>query len=303
MMRKWVCGLLAAVTLAVPARAEVLRVAGIYPARADEAAFVNRLAVESLGGRDGPALAFAIEDELNDVTVDQRPWFQVVPNGATADAVLRGFASLDVRTSKITRNKKVCVEEDEKGKCVRKEERKIDCRNHEYVLSPDLRLTARDGQPLYSSSHLSERKTVTVCPDDKEPSRSSIARELSGRIAKSLREDLAPDDRVDDVRVLEKRDGLSRDDGERFKEALRLTKSDPAAACRVWEELAQTNPAQIATAFNVALCAEAAGDDAKARALYDRLLSVGSVSEARDRLKAIDDRERGARQLREHNRS
>lgn len=301
-MVKWICGLAAAVLVAMPAQAEVLRVAGIYPARADEAAFVNRLAVESLGGRDGPALTFAIEDELNDVIVDQRPWFQVVPNGAGADAVLRGFASLDLRTSKVTRNKKVCVEEDAKGKCVRKEERKIDYRDHEYVLSPDLRLTGRDGQQLYSTSHLSQRKTYTVCPDDKEPSRSSVARELSGRIAKDLRADIAPDDRVDDVRVLEKRDGLSKEDGERFKEALRLTKSDPTGACRVWQELAQANPTQIATAFNVALCAEAAGDDVQARALYERLLSIASVSEARDRLKAIDDREQGERQLHEHER-
>lgn len=301
-MVKWICGLAAAVLVAVPAQAEVLRVAGIYPARADEAAFVNRLAVESLGGRDGPALTFAIEDELNDVIVDQRPWFQVVPNGADADAVLRGFASLDLRTSKITRSKKVCVEENDKGKCVRKEERKIDCRNHDYVLSPDLRLTARDGRQLYSSSHLSERKTYTVCPDDREPSRSSIARELAGRIAESVRDDIAPEDRADDVRVLENRDGLSREDSDRFKQALRLTKSDPAAACRVWEDLARSNPTQIATAFNVALCAESAGDDAQARALYERLLSMASVSETRDRLKAIDDREEGERQLREHER-
>jgi hypothetical protein len=299
-MVKWICGLAAAAMIAVPAQAEVLRVAGIYPARTDEAAFVQRLAVESLGGRDGPALTFAIEDELNDVIVDQRPWFQVVPNGADADAVLRGFATLDLRTSKVTRNKKVCVEENDKGKCVRKEDRKIDCRQHDYALAPDLRLTARDGRQLYSSAHLSERKSYTVCPDDKAPSRSSIVRELSANIAKDLRADLAPEDRDDEVRVLEKRDGLSKEDGDRFKEALRLTKSDPAAACRAWGDLARTNPTQIATAFNVALCAEAAGRDGEARSLYERLLSIASVSEARDRLEAIDARARAERQLRVH---
>lgn len=301
-MIKGICGLAAALTLAVPAQAEVLRVSGVYPAEADNAAFVNRLAVESLGGRDGPALAFAIEDELADIVIEGRPWFQVVPNGANADAVLRGFATLDLRSSKITRTKKVCAEEDAKGKCVRKEDRKIDCRNLDYVLAPDLRMTARDGQPLYSSAHLTERKTYTVCPDDREPSRSSVMRELSGRIAKSLRADIAPEERVDDVRVLEKRDGLSREDGERFKDGLRLTKSDPAAACRLWRELTLTNPTQVSSAFNVALCAEAAGQDEEARALYEKLLSMASVSEARDRIKAINDRALAERQLQEHDR-
>ena len=61
-----------------------------------------------------------------------------------------------------------------------------------------------------------------------------------------------------------------------------------------------TNPTQIATAFNVALCAEAAGRDGEARSLYERLLSIASVSEARDRLEAIDARARAERQLRVH---
>lgn len=304
-LRSFVASLAALATVALisgEVRAEVLQVGGTYPAGVDAAASVRRLAVMPFGGREGEVLSFAIEDRLRGVAIAGQPWFQVLPEGGGADAVLRGMASLEWTTSKVKQQRDMCIEEDGDGKCKRKEKREVECTAIDYRLVPQLRLIAMDGRLLHSDGE-AESRSVTECPRDKDVvSRREIVRDLAGRIAARVRSDLAPEERSESVRVLEKRDGLSKEDGELFKNALRLTKSDAAAACRQWQSIAGTNPGQVSTAFNLALCAESVGDDRTARDRYEALLRGANVYQARDRLGQIEARERGRRQLAAHER-
>lgn len=286
--------------LAAPASGEVLAVSGIYPARNDAAAPLERIAIGSFGGRDGEVLSFAIEDRLRGVTVDGSPWFRVLPEGGDADAVLRGMASLEWTDSRVKQKREVCVEENGDGKCQRKEYRDVECTAYSYRLMPRLRLVAMNGDLIHSDD-APEYDSVTQCPGDRYTrSRKDIARDLAGRIAVRVRLDLAPEQRIDNVRVLEKRDGLSKEDGLRFKSALKLTKSDPAAACRAWQQIADTNPGQVSTLFNLALCAESSGDDREARSRYEALLRQAAVPQAEARLDAIGARAQARHQLSVH---
>jgi hypothetical protein len=305
-MKEWqrlaVCAAIVSTGALAPiaALAEVLPVQGVYPAQVDAAAPIQRLGIVRFGGRDGETLSFAIEDRLRSVSIDGRPWFQVLPDGGMVDAVMRGTASLEWTTSKVKQKRDVCVEEGDGGKCLRKESRDVDCLSFNYRLAPQIRLVAMDGVLIHADDEAVYRNVIECPQDENVPSRREIVRDLAGRIAAGMRHALAPEERVDAVRVLEKRDGLSKPDGELFKNALRLTKSDRGAACRQWQGIAQANPGQVSTLFNLALCAESAGDDAGARQQYEALLRLANVPQARDRLAAIAARARAADQLADH---
>ena len=302
-MRKGWIGLMVALGLAGgPASAEVLPVSGIYPANADAAAPVRQLVLSRFGGRDGEAVSFAIEDALRSVAINGTAWFDVYADAGPGDATLRGFANLESTTAKVTRKQDVCLEKDDDGNCARKGKEDVECLQQTYYLVPEARLTARDGRTLYALDYNRDTVITVTCPKDKEPPRrrGDIVRELARKVAKAVRRDLAPTQRSDEVRVLEKRTGLSSADGDRFKQALRLSKSDSAGACRTWREIAAANPAHPASLFNAALCSEFEGRDQAARDQYLGLLRLANVAEAKDRLSQIDARARAGRQLAAH---
>jgi len=107
-------------------------------------------------------------------------------------------------------------------------------------------------------------------------------------------------ERQESIRVVEDRKGLSREDGERFKNALRLTKTDPGAACRQWQAIADANPAHGASLFNVGLCDEAAGDLDGAERLYRQAAQLSRAGNIADGLRRIEARRHAARQLETH---
>lgn len=301
-MRNGILAALAGVLAIVgPARAEVLPVSGIYPAGSDAAAGVQSISIGSFGGLEGEQLAFALEDALRSVTIRNEPYFRVLPDGGRAEAVLRGYATLSVETSTVKEKRDVCVERDKDGKCQRKEKQEVRCTRRDFSLAPAIRLVGSDGRQLYADN-AAETSFDTDCPGDKSnpPSRKTVTSELIGRIVKQARADFAPQERRDTVRVLEKRDGLSKPDAERFKRALAYTKTDAVSACREWDDLVQANPDHASSLFNLALCAESAGDDANARRQYQALVGGTAGSSARERLARIADRERAARQLAAH---
>lgn len=270
-----------------PASAETLTVEGLYPARNREAAEVGSLVVERFGGREGRELSFAIEGMLAELAIYGKPYFRVVAerSDAPADAVLSGIANAAVENQPVEESRKVCVERDTNDKCLREEQQKIRCTRRIVTFNPSLRMARlEDGAILYQRQ-LQQRDQIVWCPD-RVAARSidDTVEDLMRRVVDDVRLDISPAYNSDPIRVLEVRKGLDKDQGNRFRDALKATARNPQAACDIWQALDAEVPAQSSVVFNLALCAEQRGafDDAldryrQAQALLPRERAINAA--------------------------
>lgn len=262
---------------AAPLRAEVLSISYVMPAGSDRAAAMQSIRVEPLGGLDGEALALRIEDQLRGASVDGAPYFRIFSGpGASADeGILRGTATTDLTTERYTEERERCVK-DKDGACTdAKEKYKVKCQRRRFDLAVMLRLLARDGDVVWTYDS-PETYRDSGCEDSSTALRNGndIVRDLTMRVGRTVRGALAPSLRWESVRVNENRKGLTGADAARFKQAVRLTKTDPSAACAGWEGLAEGNPAHIPLLFNRALCMESQGKRDQAKMLYDQIVAI-----------------------------
>lgn len=249
-------------------------VRGIYPAMRDEPAVLGAIAIESFGGIDGQAIGIATGDLLRGVRIEGERWFMIVPVSARADAdaILQGTANSESwRRDSGTREVDRCVERDEDRKCIREEKRRIPCWDAVVRLEPRIRLVTTDGRLIYA---IDDGREVSrrFCQGDDRPSRENMLSELVDGIARQIRFDLAPLERLEDIRVMESRSGLQGDDRNAFRDAVRLTKTDRAGACSAWAALEPANPEHVSVLFNLGLCAESEGDLDRADGYYRRAL-------------------------------
>jgi hypothetical protein len=252
---------------------ETLPVSGVYPAGNDEAASLRTIVVERFGGVDGEQLGIAVADRLRDVTIDGEPYFRVVPVGRAADAVLRGTAGAETRRrDSSAREEEVCVERDAQRKCIKREKRRIPCWEHVVELDATVRLVRTNGAVVFAETHEGE-KPQRYCEGEDQPSTERMVRELAANYADHLRSELAPVQRFEQIRVMEDRDGLSRDDGRAFRDGVQLTKNDVEAACAAWSALESRNPAHPSVLFNLGLCEESRGRLREANDYYQRVIA------------------------------
>lgn len=287
---------------ATAANAETLPVSWVYPARSDNAAALNSIAIENFGGIDGASLAIRTEDLLRSVSIDGEPYFRILPGGANADAVLRGAASADSWKERVTQKRNICVRSEKGGKCLERKDEEIDCTRRIVRLDYRVRLISTETGGVLFAEDGQPEESLVYCPQDKDVRTvEDHVRSLGDNIALSLRNALAPVERSEGVRVMESRKGLSKADGAVFKDAVRLTKTDASAACAKWAELLRTNPDHLSTAYNVALCAESDSDLGNATIAYQRALALDPGSDyAIIGAQRIEDRLRADRQLAAH---
>jgi hypothetical protein len=288
---------------AVSAGAETLPVSGVYPAENDAAAALQTIVIEPFGGSDGQAVGILIGDRLREVQFGGRSYFRVVPGGAggRAEAVLQGTATAEIsRRDAEPREKEVCVERDDKDKCVRKEKQKTPCWDVVARLVPAVRLIGRNGERLYALDEPQEQ-AQRYCRGEDRPSGEGLVRGLAARVAARVRAALAPVERAEEFRVMESRKGLAKADDGAFKEAVRLTKRDRSAAGSAWAALEPHNPDHASLLFDLGLCAESAGRLDEAEAYYNRALAADrGASYAKDGLNRLSDRARADAQLKAH---
>jgi hypothetical protein len=312
---------LGAALCAAGVQAETLPVAGVYAAGADAPSRAQSIAIADFSGRGGERLAFAIDSALRAAVIEGQPWFDLTftapafgesytydgsPDRPAArsgpDAVMRGIAEVEWRdVDSGTKEVEECASKDDRGKCLEKKKVTYTCRAREVTLRPEVRLVAREGDLLYAKGDTA-MVSRRFCKDEKgTPSVDSMVEELARGFAGELRLDLAPEYRAEDIRVLESRDGMSKPDSAAFRTALRLTKTDVAAACRAFEALEASNPSSITILFNIGLCREGAGDLEAAERIYRSALEIkpGKI-EPRDGLARIASRLRAERQLAIH---
>lgn len=303
MLRRILIGLAAALCVAAPALAETLPVRGVYPAGSDAAAEVGVIAVEPFGGLDGQGLAIALSDRLRGVTIDGQPWFRVVPNRSdiAVDGVIQGTASSETsRRDAEPKERDVCVERDDDDKCIKRETQKIPCWELLVRLNPRIRLVSYDGALIEAIDGPRER-AVRWCRDEQRPSEEELVRQMTDEIALDARYRLAPVQRLDDVRVMEKRDGFKGADRDAFREAIRLTKQDAGLSCDAFAGLEAANPANPSLLFNLGLCAESRGELDLADQYYRRALAADAKTDyAGQGLRRLDERRRANAQLDAH---
>lgn len=308
----------AALLGAVAVRAETLPVEGIYAAETDAPSRAETIAIAGFAGRGGERVAFAIDSALRAARIDGRPWFQVTFSDPAfgesyrydrdadpaarrggADAVMRGIAEAEWRdVDSGTKQVEECVTKDDRGKCTQKKKIDIPCRARNLSLRPEVRMVARSGDLLYARSDtlpLSRR----FCKDEGgPPSVDSMIEELAAQFAASVRLDVAPVFRSEDIRLLESRSGMPKTDHAAFREALRLTKSDVAAACDAFAALEPTNPASVTVLFNIGLCHESRDELEAAAQSYETVLTIAPRKvEPTEGLARIASRLRAERQM------
>jgi len=229
------------------------------------------------------------------VEIEGQPWFSIVPaaslnelraadaelyggdiKGAGLTAVLQGSVRTEFWEESAGTKKVISCGRKERGDCVEKRKEVYDCHLLSVGYRPMLRLVASDGTLLYENNE-SLQTYQKYCEDEAAaPHPEDLLGSLAAQYANSVRVDLAPQFRSGKFRILEKRKGMSKEDARTFKKAVRLTKSDPIAACLAFNELEVTNQEHVSILFNVGLCRESQGHLQQARDYYNRTLDIDS---------------------------
>ena len=321
-MRTYSLLAMAGLALAGPeiALAEVLTVEGVYPARTAGAVEVEEITVERFGGDVGEQLAIAITDRLEDVRLDSQPYFTIksatgggntyhiygaagaAPEQALSGpvgATLRGTASGEVSEVRDGSEKRTrCVRRDDNKKCIEETVDVFRCRKMTVRFSPSLRLIAREGGTLYAADDDLVQSQRYCANDKSEPSPARMMDSMVDEFAQRVRYDLAPEFRREDVRIMESRKGLANADSSAFRETVRLTKSDQAAACAQFEAMLPSYPDHASLLFNAGLCAERDGRLEEAADLYQRTrMTADGRAYAQAGLDRVASRMRAERQL------
>jgi hypothetical protein len=302
--------------------AETLPVEGIYAAATDAPSRARSIALADFAGRPGERLAFAIDSALRSAVIEGRPWFAVTftapafgdrytydgganlngggPSGGRGgtDAVMRGIAQVNWRDVDAGTKEGEECEKYSGSICISKKKVSYVCSAREVTFRPEVRLVSREGEMLYGKAD-----TLTAsrryCEDDRTPPQvDSMVEELAGTFALAVRRDIAPEYRAEDIRILEGRDGIRKEDREAFKAAIRLTKTDVPGACEAFAALEAANPADVSVLFNIGLCHESAGDLDEAEAHYRTVMGLRrGRMEAQAGLDRIASRLRAERQM------
>ncbi|RZL59019.1 MAG: hypothetical protein EOP65_04285 [Sphingomonas sp.] len=290
MMRWWAAVAIGAV-LALPAAAETLRVEGVFAAQAREASLLPTIGVGPFAGPDGADLADAIERRLAKLGTDGLPHVRLIPPALRPDGMLTGRTGVQVASSDYREGRERCAEKKD-GKCVRKERYSVACVRRTIALRADVEVRRRTGALPYSATKTRDDRADWCEDGGVATSAEAVVSGMIESVAAEVQHDLAPHAEDYTIRVIETRDGLPPDAAARFKQAVRLTKHDPAAACAAFADVDRMAPDHGATTFNLALCAEAAGRyreaaDRYARARLFAPAAGGEISKGLARVAAL----------------
>ncbi len=275
----------ACVLPSLSAQAEQVAVEGVYAANTDGARGISAIAIEPIRGREGIVLENALANQLGSAQIYGEPFFRLVPaafGDEAADfdrAILRGYAGSNVHHApdgmieRTTCLRQEIVGEKKHKKCVESLTETFECRRLHVNFNPEVALAAEEGI-LYRRQD-SFVNSERYCTDSSYvPLPDTMLDAMVSRFARLVRLDLAPEQRFNRFRILESRKGLKGADRKAFKQAIKLTKSDPVGACMLFEEVLSRNPLQPSALYNAALCREADAQLDIAADAYNQLVLV-----------------------------
>lgn len=146
---------LALSALPVSANAETLTIEGLYPAGSRQAAQLQSIAIIGVGGEDGEVFADSLEAELQDVRIDDRPYFKILggrSNGNDAQAVFGGVLSSSVNDTYYEEKRDKCIKKDEQKKCIERKHWTVNCKTRVIRINASMRLLyTANNQIIYAA--------------------------------------------------------------------------------------------------------------------------------------------------------
>lgn len=286
---------LAALGLAQAAQAETITVEGVYAARAELPADVELILIDRFRGRLGQDMELALTDVLGNVFIRGEPYFDLVTPRAlesytveiegndgttttrpiTPDAEFRGTVRSEVIEREVEpKRDRECVKRDEDDKCIERREIRIECRELTVRVDPRLLLSSARGEQLYSQNEPRVAAERFCADSDYVPSSLDMENGLINALADEIRRDLAPVERRQGIRVMERRKDLRKEDRKAFRAAVKATDTNAMLACEGFEALEAANPAHVSVLFNIGLCRESAGRLEEALDYYGKALEI-----------------------------
>lgn len=290
--------------LVTPAQAEVLKMTALYPAGDPAANLSASLAVEPFRGSGGDDLSFEIEKALERVVIRGQPYFEILSyrGRREPDGLMTGSADIDVYESKTSGTNNICVEydatkvlagEEKEAKCLKYKNVEVECVKRTISLESTVRLSAGYSRRSSFVENYSRLNEQTSCPnmDDGFTSERTEIKNLITEVAVEVRNALAPNERQQSIRVLERRKGMEKTQSKAFKAAVKMTERDGPEACRMWLDLANNSPEHLSLMFNLGLCAEQAGALPLALEMYrDAETRFGSKRELNEGRRRVAER-------------
>lgn len=279
MQGKWLvlAGLLATGT----AWGESASMTGKFPAAVRAADRLGIVAVDPFDGRDGRQVESALEQVIG------------VPGGQP-DGVLSGGVTTGVEENPYKGSEERCVEwkdGDRKKACTKHLQVPVPCIRRVVTVTVSVRLIRTEDNLSVYADNKAGQSEVSWC-EGKTPymtTEQMVSAQIRD-IANRIRGDVRPYTQTYSVRFREDRDGMAKDIGNRFKAIVKRSKTDVRGACGQWASMKAQLPNHPSVLYNLAVCAEAAGeyDDALAgyRAAQAALLpkKSGDIADSINRI-------------------
>jgi hypothetical protein len=287
------------------ANAENLQISTLHPAKVPAALNARTVAVTQFGGSEGIALQNAVELELRRMRDEGVVNFRIVPydRRSRPDLVISGNGITNIKEYGVIEDRKECIERDTKGKCVTKGKVPVKCLRRDIKFTGSIDVTRGDDRRQLAYWETPMSSSRDFCKDGNIPPLTGSERDAISNWVQSATEKLsglAPRFVREEIGLLEDKDGLSPDNAARFKTALKLTKSNPSAACAIWQEIDAAQPGHLSTTYNVGLCHEQARRFGEANTYYAKVQRMGQKrSKINSALERLEINKRGEAELAE----
>ena len=243
--------------LASAAFAESAKITAVFPAKNPRIAMFKSLGIDNFSGREGSKLAFELERYLTKPVDGNSAYFSLLADGSAPDGIVRGDASSAVTETPYQQTNMVCVTKDANGKCLTKAPQVVNCMRRIVEFTGTISVVDNASGEVIFTERFPRRNDMNWCGNQQPwATIDQTVRNMATDVAKEFRKIATP--RADDysVRYKEKNDGLDSAAKASFKTAMSLTKSDPMAACRIFDELSASYANQLSVVFNQGVCDE-----------------------------------------------
>lgn len=239
------------------ASAESARMTALFPAGNSRIAMFKTIGIDNFSGREGSKLAFELERNLTRPFDGNAAYFKLLADGSAPDGIVRGNASSAVTETPYQRRETICTAKAPDGKCITQSEQTVNCMRRVVEFSADISVVDNGSGEIVFSQQFPRRNEISWCAGQQAwTTIEQVVNTMLADVATQFRKIATPSMETYSVRYQESTEGLDAPAKASFKNAIRLTKTDAIAACRIFDELIWYNPGSFAIAYNQGVCDE-----------------------------------------------
>ena len=306
----------------LPSCSPTVETIALVPPNSREAAELQRVALIGFEGRNSDRIDAAFETMLVKHRFEDAPYFTVVDRARTQELMreygrsLRGevepssaarfgkqigaegvyfgnIATADVASRHYTAKQSYCKRTNSSGKCKDWGMRDVSCRERIATVTLVPRLVdVETGRVVYRAERTGIASS-SACGGESGVPDNALLEEATTRAVAQIRADIAPNEVLSRVQLMEEPSSLDEAAASEFDRGLAFAKEQRMdRACQIWDELnVRTQGADNALLYNIAVCEETEGNYEDALNLFEqvdqRLMQPDkNVSNALQRLKS-----------------